>query len=327
MQLNVIEQQRYIRQMTMPEVGEAGQLKLKNARILVVGAGGLATSLLPSLVGSGIGYIRLYDADVVDVSNLHRQTLYRMQDIGQAKVAAAQQHLMQLNPYSMIEPRQQHVHSANIHVACDEIDLVVDAADRFATTYLLSNYCKAKKIPLVSASVLLQKGYVGGFCGLNAPSYSAVFPQLPQSAMSCAISGVLPSSVAVIASLQAQMVLNIILGLQPSALGQLLHIDLSHWHLQSFRFDTAPESEDALSWLDEYQIQPEDIVLDLRHPDEVQSDVATQVQYVQHADLDHMRFDGQQRIICACASGIRAAKAAQVLKQRGYQNLYILAAL
>ena len=327
MQLTEQEEQRYLRQTTLPEVGITGQLKLKQARILVVGAGGLAASLLPSLVGSGIGYIRLYDADRVDVSNLHRQTLYRIQDIGEFKVNAAQHHLTQLNPYTVIEPHAEHIQSANIDAACRDIDVVVDAADRFATTYLLSDYCKAKQIPLVSASVLQQKGYVGGFCGKTTPSYSAVFPQLPQSVMSCAISGVLPSSVAVIASIQAHMVLNIILGLQPSALGQLLHLDLSRWHIQSFRFDAAPEPDDTLHWLDEYQIQPEDIVLDLRAPHEIQHTVAAQVQYVQSADLPHLALDTDKRIICVCASGIRAAKAVKVLQQRGYQQLYILAAL
>ena len=329
MLLSQDEKQRYVRQMSLAEVGEQGQLLLKQSRVLVVGAGGLAAGLLPNLVGSGIGYIRLYDADHVDISNLHRQTLYRMEDVGQGKAFAARQHLKQLNPHVNIEAHHEHIHSANIHAACADIDIVVDAADRFATTYLLSDYCKTHQIPLVSASVLLQKGYVGAFCGKDTPSYAAIFPHLPQSATSCAISGVLPSTVAVIASLQSHMVVNVILGLQPSALGQLIHLDLSCWHMQSFRFDHAPEPEpeDAVQWLDEHQIQPADIVLDFRDPDEIKQPIAAQVQYMHHNELENLNVDSNKRILCVCASGIRAAKAVNQLKKYGHQQLYILAAL
>lgn len=311
--LEPLEQQRYARQINLAQVGELGQMKLKNARVLVVGAGGLASALLPSLVGSGAGFIRLYDADILDMSNLHRQTLYRMDDVGALKVNAAQAHLKALNPHAVIEAHPENLHSANIEHALSQIHVVVDAADRFATTYLLSDYCYRLKIPLVSASVLAERGYVGAFCGANSPSYSALFPRLPQQAQSCASTGVLPSTVAVVGGLQAHMVLNIILDLQPAAMGQLIQLNLSTWHLQCFSFQQAPEPIDHIPWLDEYGIQPEDRVLDFRQAHEIKQDIAQQVEYVTLSDLNKLQFNSAQRIVCVCASGIRALKAVQAL--------------
>lgn len=312
--LTLLEQERYARQIHLAQVGEAGQIKLKNARVLVVGAGGLASALLPSLVGSGVGFIRLYDADVLDISNLHRQTLYRMDDVGRLKVEAAQAHLTALNPNVSIEKYAEHLHSANIEKALQNIDVVIDAADRFATTYLLSEYCYRLKIPLVSASVLAEQGYVGAFCGLNSPSYAAIFPTLPKKAQSCASTGVLPSTVAVVAGLQAHMTLNILLDLQPSAMGQLIQLNLSTWHLQRFSFQHAPEPIDPIPWLDEYSFQPDDRVLDFRQAHEIKQDIVQQVEYVTLQDLEKLDFDSAQRIVCVCASGIRASQAVQALK-------------
>ena len=324
--LSPIDDARYERQIQLPQVGETGQLRLKNARVLVIGAGGLAAGVLPILVGSGVGFIRLYDADVVDLSNLHRQTLYRMSDIGTFKVDAAAKHLQQLNPEVCIENHAEYVHSANLAIAMQNIDIVVDAADRFATTYLLSDYCFLHKLPLVSASVLAEQGYVGAFCGATAPSYAAIFPQLPQQAASCATAGVLPSSVAVLASMQAHMVINLILDLQPTALAQLIQINLSTWHIQAFSFQGAPEPEQPLLWLDEYAIQAHDRVLDFRAGHEIRHPFAAQVEYISFEQLASLEFDPLQRVICVCASGIRAAKAANVLRKNNLA-VYIAAAL
>lgn len=312
--LTLLEQERYARQIHLPQVGEAGQIKLKNARVLVVGAGGLASALLPSLVGSGLGYIRLYDADILDSSNLHRQNLYRMQDIGTLKVQAAQAHLNALNPNVILDVHAEYVHSANLEQALNQIDVVIDAADRFATTYLLSEHCFRLNIPLVSASVLAEQGYVGAFCGQQSPSYSAIFPTLPKQAQSCASTGVLPSTVAVVAGLQAHMALNILLDLQPSAMGQLIQLNLSTWHLQRFSFQHAPEPIDSIPWLDEYSIQPEDRVLDFRQASEIKQDVVQQVEYVTLSGLQQLKFNPEQRIVCVCASGIRASQAVHALR-------------
>lgn len=314
--------QRYSRQMQMPQVGELGQQRLQQAKVLVVGAGGLAASLLPILAASGVGYLRLYDADRVELSNLHRQILFRMSDIGEYKVLAARQHLQQLNPEVHVDAVPQHIDSTTLQTALMDIDIVVDAADRFATTYLLSDACHAGKIPLISASVLTEQGYVGGFCGTTAPSYRALFPELPHQAASCQSAGVLASSVATLASLQAHMVLNVLLQAKKSALGQLLRLDLATWHISSMRFDQLPEPEESHMWLDRAQLGANDLILELRDPSEIASPITGAI----YVKLDTLPVQvTSQRVVCVCKSGIRAAKAAKILKQRGFPTVYILA--
>ena len=313
---------RYLRQMQLPQVGSVGQQRLLAARVLVVGAGGLSASLLPILAGSGVGYLRIYDADQVELSNLHRQIMFRMSDVGHNKAKAIAAHLIQLNPDVKIEAHSAYIASSNMHTALEGIDLVVDAADRFATTYLLSDACFKHKIPLISASVLAEQGYVGGFCGANTPSYRALFPELPQHAGSCQTTGVLASTVATLASLQAHMVLNVILHGESSALGQLLRLDLQHWHISSLRFDQLPEPDDSLFWLDRAQLEPDDLILELRAPHEVEQPILGAIA----THLNQLPTQvSSQRVVCVCKSGIRAAKAARLLKQRGFPRVFIMA--
>lgn len=318
----MLDQIRYTRQMQLQQVGLSGQQKLHDARVLVVGAGGLSASLLPILAASGVGYLRIYDSDRVELSNLHRQIVFRMADLGHFKAIAISQHLMQLNPEIRIDPYPEHLYSHNVEQALQGIDIVVDAADRFATTYLLSDLCFARKIPFISASVLAEQGYVGGFCGKDSPSYRALFPELPQQAASCQRTGVLASTVATIASLQAHMVLNIILNGQHSALGQLLRLDLEQWHISSLRFDQLPEPMDSLLWVDRGQLLSDDVVLELRESSEIDDPIPGAIlTHVDHLPL----YLPKQRLVCVCKSGIRAAKAAKILKQRGFTQVFIMA--
>lgn len=313
---------RYLRQMQLPQVGRIGQQRLQAARVLVVGAGGLSASLLPILAASGVGYLRIYDADQVELSNLHRQIMFRMSDLGHNKATAVAAHLAQLNPEVTIEAHAAYICSSNLQTALQGIDIVVDAADRFATTYLLSDACLKHKIPLISASVLAEQGYVGGFCGANTPSYRALFPELPQHAASCQTTGVLASTVATLASLQAHMVLNVILHGETSALGQLLRLDLEHWHISSLRFDQLPEPDESLLWLDRAQLEAHDVILELREPHEIEQPIGGSI----FTHLDQLPTQiTPQRVVCVCKSGIRAAKAARLLKQRGFPYVFIMA--
>ena len=202
---------RYQRQMMLPEIGLAGQQKLAAARVLVVGAGGLGATLLPQLVGEGVGFIRLCDDDEVALHNLHRQTLFTMQDIGYAKAERAQQALQQRNPEVELEALRHAITASDLPQILSDIDMVIDAADNFAVTYQLSDACLQASIPLISASVLGRQGYVGGFCA-TAPSYRAVFPALPSSAANCNTAGVMGPAVATLGALQAQMALSVLLG-------------------------------------------------------------------------------------------------------------------
>lgn len=317
--------QRYQRQMMLPEIGEAGQQKLLNARVLVAGAGGLGATLLPQLVGAGVGHIRLYDDDVVALHNLHRQTLFTELDIEQPKVLCAQQALQQRNPEVQIEAVQQSLSASNVQQALAGCDLVIDAADNFAVTYQLSDACMTAGIPLISASVLGRQGYVGGFCG-GSPSYRAVFPRLPSSAANCNTAGVMGPAVATIGAMQAQMALSVLLELQPSPLGCLVNCDFVNWHFRQFRFDDAEEPEHAVPFIDPSMLAADDCIVELRSCEEAPVSVAHHVERILPQAIAAWQPPAQQRIVLVCASGIRAAQAASALAQRGFHQLAILAA-
>lgn len=318
--------ERYQRQMMLPEMGEAGQRKLAQACVLVVGAGGLSATLLPQLVGAGVGRLRLYDDDCVALHNLHRQTLFTQQDIGQLKVLSARQALLQRNPDVQIDIVQRALTASAIPQAVAGCDLVIDAADNFAVTYQLSDHCLAAGVPLISASVLGRQGYVGGFCG-GAPGYRAVFPQLPAAAANCNTAGVTGPAVAALGALQAQMALSVLLGWQPSPLGCLVNCDFVHWHFRQFRFDGAADpTEPAVPFIDAQMLREDDCIVELRSTAEAPESVAPQVERVLPDQLAHWQPPADRRIVLVCASGIRAAQAATALAQRGCDRLAILAA-
>jgi len=318
--------QRYQRQMQLPQIGELGQRRLQQARVLVVGAGGLSATLLPQLVGAGIGRIRLYDADRVALHNLHRQTLFKQQDIGKAKALCAQAHLSQSNSDVLIEPEVTHITASTLRQALRDIDIVVDAADNFATTYLLSDACLTHGLPLISASALGTQGYVGGFCG-GAPSYKALFPHLPETEGNCQSAGVMGPVVACIAAIQAQMVLSWVLQSTPSPLGSLVRCNFTDWQFSQFRFDTAIEPiEKTLQFIDRGQLLPDDLILELRDRDEAPTSVTDTAIRVSLQKLEHWTAPAYQRLVLVCRTGLRSARAERLLRQRGLENIVLLAA-
>src|SRR6201984_1860498 len=195
---------RYARQEILPEVGAEGQARIAAATVLVVGAGGLGCAVLQYLTAAGVGRLIIVDHDHVEESNLHRQPLYRMSDLGAHKVDAARAALEAMNPGVHVEPVCARLSSLNAASLIESANVVIDAADSFAVTYLLSDACQQAGKALVSASVLGVGGYVGAFCG-GAPSYRAVFPELPGNAGSCAESGVLGTAVGGMGGLQAHL--------------------------------------------------------------------------------------------------------------------------
>ena len=169
---------RYARQMQVPGVGAGGQARLTAAHVLIIGAGGLGCTVIPTLAAAGVGRLTIIDPDRVELSNLHRQTLYTAADIGQPKALAAATRARALNPDGQAKARAARLDPANAPGLIASADVIVDAADSFAVTYTLSDLCLAAGKPLISASVIGRAGYAGGFCGA-APSYRAVFPDLP----------------------------------------------------------------------------------------------------------------------------------------------------
>jgi len=310
----------------VPEFGAKAQARLRDAHVLVVGAGGLAAPLLPALVGAGVGHIRLVDPDVVDVSNLHRQTLFRMADVGLPKAKAAADRLHGLNPDSIIEPVRLALDPSNAAALAQGAMLLIDCADSFATSYILSGLGMAAGLPLISASVLGTSGYCGGFCGA-APSLRAVFPDLPPRLGNCAEDGVVGTVVAVIGPIQAQMALAALTEDTPQAIGQLVTFDARSLRFGGFRFVGAPEPEFHPRFVAGSEISREDWVVDLREPHE--APLATP--HALRLSVDTLRDAGLtpvagQRAILCCRSGLRAWRAAEHLASH-WAGEILLAAL
>ncbi len=311
---------RYTRQIQLPEVGPSGQAKLAHARVLVVGAGGLGCTVIPALAAAGIGQLTLIDPDLIELTNLHRQTLYTMADIGTPKATTAARRVEMLNPDCRPTPLVARLDPANAPSLIAAADVIVDAADSFAVTYTLSDLCLAAGKPLISASIIGQSGYAGGFCG-TAPSYRAVFPDLPAQAASCATAGVLGPVVAAVGAVQAQMILAQLLGLEPSPMGRVVTLDLASWRLGGFSFAGALESP-GFGFVAAAQITPDDTVIDLRPAGSVQP--LTGAQTVAPADLEMWPIPPGRVVLC-CAAGLRAWRGAQVLAARGAASLALLA--
>ncbi|QRM32328.1 HesA/MoeB/ThiF family protein [Microvirga sp. VF16] len=318
---------RYARQIVLPAVGEAGQARLASSAVLVVGAGGLGCPVLQYLAAAGIGRITIVDHDRVDESNLHRQPLYRTADIGQLKVEVAKKAIEALNPSVVVDALPISLDPAAAKDLVRGADVIVDAADSIAVTYSLSDACTAAGKPLVSASCVGLKGYVGAFCA-GAPSYRSVFPDIPQSLGNCATLGVLGAVVGVLGSLQAQMVLALILGLDPSPLGQLVSVDLQKLEFGGFSFLDAPEVTGfAPPFIAPSDINPDDIVFELRSIDEV---LASPFPQARRATVDTIversrDVSESSRIVLCCRSGLRAWRAASLLREQGHRKLALIA--
>jgi sulfur-carrier protein adenylyltransferase/sulfurtransferase len=308
-------------------VGPEGQGRLAAATVLVIGAGGLGCAVLPYLTAAGVGRLIIVDHDRVEESNLHRQPLYRMSDLGQPKVHAARAALAALNPSTVIEAVCERLSSLNAAPLVAGASVVIDAADSFAVTYLLSDTCQSAGKPLVSASVIGLSGYVGAFCSL-APSYRAVFPELPRNAGTCAESGVLGSAVGVMGTLQAHLALALLLEWQPSVAGRLLSVDFRTLHVGGFSFSGATEPlEQPIPFIAPAEVGGTDIVIDLRSISEIPispfpAALRIGVEALEKAEL---QFPCEPRIVLCCRSGVRAWRAAQALRRQGHANLALLA--
>ena len=318
---------RYARQEILAEVGPEGQARLAAATVLVAGAGGLGCAALPYLAAAGVGRLIIVDHDKVEESNLHRQPLYHMGDIGQPKVHAARAALAALNPATGIEALCERLSSVNAVPLIDKAHVVIDAADSFAVTYLLSDTCLRAGKPLVSASVLGLSGYVGVFCG-GAPSYRAVFTELPGNAGSCAESGVLGTAVGVMGTLQAHLAIALLLDWQPPVAGRLLSVDFRTLHLGGFSFAGAAEPlGQPIPFIAPAEVGGTDIVIDLRSTSETPvSPFPTALRVgVEAIESAQLQLPHAPRIVLCCRSGLRAWRAAQALRDQGHANLALLA--
>ncbi len=314
--------------MILPEVGSEGQARLRGASVLVIGAGGLGSAVLQYLCAAGVGHLVIVDHDRVEESNLHRQPIYRMSDLGLLKARAARDALLAANPGVRIEAVCERLTPSNAGSLVAPADLVVDAADSFAVTYVMSDECRRAGKPLISASVLGLTGYVGAFCA-GAPSYRAVFPEMPRQAGSCATAGVLGTAVGVIGTLQAHLTLSLLLDLKPTVLGQLVTVDFQTLRFGGFAFHAAREP-DGVVWpfIAVDQVDSEDLVIDLRSLSEAPvSPVPAALRF----DVDAVekgavkQFPVAPRVVLCCRTGVRAWRAARALQRQGRENLALIA--
>ncbi len=317
---------RYARQTVLGDVGAAGQARLAAASVLVVGAGGLGCPVLQYLAGAGVGRITIVDFDTVEESNLHRQPLYGMPDIGKSKAEAARSALLRFNPEIAVAALVDRLTPQNAAHLVGGAGVIVDAADSFAVTYILSDACQAAGKPMVSASVLGLTGYAGAFCG-GAPSYRAVFPDVSIDGGTCATVGVLGTAVAVLGSLQAHMALHLLLGLEPSVLGRVVTFDAGKFAFGGFGFVGSPEPQDAVPFIAPAEVTRDDLVVDLRGLDEAP---VSPFVGAHRLDVDHVgeiaaQLSPHRRIVLCCRSGQRSLMAADRLRELGLANLALVA--
>ena len=238
--------ERYSRHLLLPEVGVAGQRRLQQARVLMIGAGGLGSPAGFYLAAAGVGHLRIADDDIVDRSNLQRQILHTEARIGTPKVSSAQATLSALNPRTQVEAVAERVTSDNIDRLLDGVDVVLDGADNFPVRYLLNDACIKHGKPLVYGAVQRFEGQVSVFdAGRHrgqAPCYRCLFPEPPppEFAPNCAEAGVLGVLPGIIGLLQANETIKLILGIGESLSGRLLNFDALSMRFREVRLRPDP---------------------------------------------------------------------------------------
>lgn len=230
MTLTPAEIRRYGRHLVMPEVGSEGQERLKGARVLLVGIGGLGSPAALYLAAAGVGHLGIVEFDRVDESNLQRQILYGSSDVDRPKLEVAVERLAEINPHVEVAPIDGRLSSANARELVAAHDVVVDGSDNFPTRYLVNDACVLTGTPDVSGSVLRFEGQVSVFAASGGPCYRCLYPEPPPAgqAPSCAEAGVLGVLPGIIGTLQAHEAIKLVLGLGSPLVGRLLVFDGVH---------------------------------------------------------------------------------------------------
>jgi len=354
---------RYHRHIMLPQLGIEGQQKLKAAKVLVVGAGGLGSPVLLYLAAAGVGCIGIVEFDAVEDSNLHRQVLYGVEDVGMAKVAAAKRRLEALNPHIHIELHETPLNTSNALEIIATYDLVADGSDNFPTRYLVNDACVLLGKVNVYASVFQFEGQVSVFNyldaeGLRGPNYRDIFPAPPPAGVSpsCAESGVLGVLPGIIGSMQANEVIKVVTGIGEPLNGRFFIFDALSFEARTFKITRREDnplngknpsitalidyeafcgvkiSETPLKTitaqdLRNWQLQREDFqLIDVREPEEYAlANIGAELLPLATItqQIDHIRRDG--KVVLHCQTGRRSAQAIRQLEaQFGFDNLYNL---
>lgn len=234
--------ERYSRQVMLEEIGYEGQLKLRNAKVCVVGIGGLGNPIATRLVAMGIGKIRIVDRDVIELSNLHRQTMFDESDIGQVKVESAAKKLGKMNPDVEIEALPVSVNDYTAFDLVEGCDVVIDALDSVNARYSLNKACVAKKIPFVTGAAVGVSGQAFTIMPKESACYHCLFPALDEDSMpTCSIEGVHPSILSIIGGIEVAEAVKIITGKKPNLADRILHVDLETLDFVSTRTSRVEE--------------------------------------------------------------------------------------
>ena len=354
---------RYSRHLLLPGFGLEAQQKLKAARVLVVGSGGLGSPLLLYLAAAGVGTLGIVDFDVVDDSNLQRQVLYGQQDIGQLKANAAKSRLQDLNPYIDIHTYPVRLISENALDILRDYDVVADGTDNFPTRYLVNDACVLLGKTNVYAAVFRFEGQVSVFnhtdkTGALGPNYRDLYPTPPAPGLvpSCAEGGVLGVLPGIVGSLQANEVIKVITGLGEPLAGRLFLFDALSFETRTIRFKRrednplngknpvitalidyelfcglppveGPLKEISVQELLEWRARGEDFqFVDVREPHEYQAaNLGAELIPLASARANAGRFSRDRKVVLHCHSGARSARAIRDLEnQFGFDNLYNL---
>jgi adenylyltransferase/sulfurtransferase len=356
---------RYSRHLILPEVGMEGQQRLKAARVLCIGAGGLGSPLALYLAAAGIGTLGLVDFDVVDASNLQRQIIHSTRDIGRKKLDSAEEKLLALNPALNVVKHDTMLSSANALDILKDYDIVADGTDNFPTRYLVNDACVLLGKPNVYGSIFRFEGQASVFATEQGPCYRCLYPEPPPPGLvpSCAEGGVLGILPGLVGVIQATETIKLILGKGESLIGRLLLVDALNMRFRELKLRKNPEcpvcgTDPTVTELIDYQqfcgIQPESkeenalkngipqlsvkelkrridagediFVLDVREPYEYQiANIGGKLIPQNDVPQRLAEIDRDREIVVHCRSGARSQRIAEFLQQSGYARVANLA--
>ena len=327
-----MNKERYLRQTTLAGFGTQGQQKLGNAKVLVVGAGGLGVPVLTYLNAMGVGTLGIVDADVVSLSNLHRQVLYTEDVVGTSKVLAAKDQLLRQNSNTQIETYQTYLTVANALDIIKEYDVIVDATDNFPTRYLINDACVIENKPFVYGALHAFEGQVSVFNYQGGPTYRCLFPTMPQAdaVPNCNENGVLGILPGIIGNLQALEVVKIIAEIGEVLSGVLLLFDTLTQRTQRMKFKLQPGNNEIKTLETSYEfdcelplksVKAEEFntilmeqaveLIDVRTVKEFQRKHLKEAKHIPLGELTNRvaEVDLETTVYVICQSGVRSKKA------------------
>ncbi|HKU20660.1 MAG TPA: molybdopterin-synthase adenylyltransferase MoeB [Terriglobales bacterium] len=353
---------RYSRHLIMPEVGMEGQLKLKAAKVLCIGAGGLGSPLALYLAAAGVGTLGVVDFDVVDYTNLQRQVIHTTADVGRKKLESAAETVKAINPFVQLRPFETRLTSENALDMFRDFDIIVDGTDNFPTRYLVNDACVLTGKPNVYGSIFRFEGQVSVFATKDGPCYRCLYPEPPPPGLvpSCAEGGVLGILPGLVGVMQATEAIKLILGKGEPLIGRLLLVDALGMRFRELKLRKNPDcpacgQHPTVTKLIDYnefcgirgeekpvasnvpEIQPEELkakldagedifILDVREPHEYQ--ICNLDGYlIPLGELPQRahELDSSREIVAHCRSGVRSAKAVTFLQQAGFRKVKNLA--